>query len=98
MIKQVETKKAMKLSDLEVGAKYIVKEEITPVMVYEGIIDGKYAFIHKLDIAGPILSWRNEGELKFSEDGEIILGESSNFEIYFLDSQIYKEKIKLIEK
>jgi hypothetical protein len=86
-------------SDLKKNVMFKMNEESSPMMVYEGIIDSNHAFMHEFVKFGngPILSWRNDGKLTFSEEG-IKLGEDSCFEIYEYTNRVYDKKKKIIEE
>lgn len=95
--RKIPVKIAKKKSDLEEGVMYKMHEG--KPMIYEGIIEGQYSFMHKFVEnlkRTPILSWRNEGVMRFTKEG-IVLGNFSNFELYEGGIEIYDKKEKIIE-
>lgn len=93
-IKSLEELDSLVPGDKVFSFEYENKEWVERIATYEGIIDGKYAFMQQL-VEDGITSWRNDADELFIGDKFSVL--VNTYDIYTPDMDCFQSKLNLIK-
>ena len=96
-INKLEELKSLVPGDKVLSFEYGKKGDAGEIVTYEGVIEGKYAFMQQLgkEENFPITSWRNNADNLFIDEKLSVL--AADYDIYSPEMKCFQSKLNLIK-